>query len=108
MSQRFSLYEQLTVDQNIRFFGGMYGLESKRLDARRAFVLEMAGLRGREKMQAFDSPAVGVSAWRSAAPSSTSHRSSSWTSRQAASTRSHDASSGISSIVFRPPARPCS
>ena len=54
MSQRFSLYEQLTVDQNIRFFGGMYGLESKRLDARRAFVLEMAGLRGREKMQAFE------------------------------------------------------
>jgi ABC-2 type transport system ATP-binding protein len=54
MSQRFSLYEQLTVDQNIRFFGGMYGLESKRLDARRAFVLEMAGLRGREGMQAFE------------------------------------------------------
>jgi ABC-2 type transport system ATP-binding protein len=54
MSQRFSLYEQLTVDQNIRFFGGMYGLQSKRLDARRAFVLEMAGLRGREGMQAFE------------------------------------------------------
>src|SRR5881396_1973808 len=27
MSQRFSLYEALTVDQNIRFFGGIYGLE---------------------------------------------------------------------------------
>src|SRR6185503_18967046 len=52
MSQRFSLYEQLTVDENIRFFGGLYGLEGKRLDDRRAFVLEMAGLRGREKMRA--------------------------------------------------------
>jgi len=49
MSQRFSLYEQLTVDQNIIFFGGVYGLRGERLAARRAFVLEMAGLEGRER-----------------------------------------------------------
>jgi ABC-2 type transport system ATP-binding protein len=49
MSQRFSLYEALTVDQNIRFFGGVYGLAGDRFAARRAFVLDMAGLRGREK-----------------------------------------------------------
>jgi ABC-2 type transport system ATP-binding protein len=49
MSQRFSLYESLTVDQNIAFFGGIYGLSADRLAARRAFVLEMAGLRGRER-----------------------------------------------------------
>jgi ABC-2 type transport system ATP-binding protein len=48
MSQRFSLYEKLTVDQNITFFGGIYGLSSERLAARRTFVLDMAGLRGRE------------------------------------------------------------
>ena len=48
MSQRFSLYESLTVDENIRFFGGVYGLDRARLAARREFVLEMAGLRGRE------------------------------------------------------------
>jgi ABC-2 type transport system ATP-binding protein len=48
MSQRFSLYEKLTVDQNITFWGGIYGLSNDRLAARRAFVLEMAGLRGRE------------------------------------------------------------
>ncbi len=48
MSQRFSLYEKLTVDQNIEFFGGIYGLDGERLAARRAFVLDMAGLRGRE------------------------------------------------------------
>jgi ABC-2 type transport system ATP-binding protein len=47
MSQKFSLYEALTVDQNIRFFGGVYGLNGERLEARRAFVLEMAGLEGR-------------------------------------------------------------
>jgi ABC-2 type transport system ATP-binding protein len=49
MSQRFSLYEALTVDQNIAFFGGVYGLSGDRLAARRDFVLEMAGLRGRER-----------------------------------------------------------
>jgi ABC-2 type transport system ATP-binding protein len=48
MSQRFSLYELLTVDQNIRFFGGIYGLDARRLSERRQFVVEMAGLRGRE------------------------------------------------------------
>jgi ABC-2 type transport system ATP-binding protein len=48
MSQRFSLYEALTVDQNIRFFGGIYGLSAGRLEARRKFVIEMAGLQGRE------------------------------------------------------------
>ena len=38
MSQRFSLYESLTVDQNIRFFGGIYGLDRATLDARRRCV----------------------------------------------------------------------
>ena len=54
MSQRFSLYENLTVDQNIRFFGGIYGLDRARLDARRRFVLDMAGLHGREGLRAAD------------------------------------------------------
>jgi ABC-2 type transport system ATP-binding protein len=54
MSQRFSLYELLTVDQNIRFFGGVYGLRPERLAERRAFVLEMAGLKGREHQLARD------------------------------------------------------
>jgi ABC-2 type transport system ATP-binding protein len=48
MSQRFSLYELLTVDQNITFFGGIYGLAGDRLEERRAAILDMAGLRGRE------------------------------------------------------------
>jgi ABC-2 type transport system ATP-binding protein len=51
MSQRFSLYELLTVDQNISFFAGLYGLTGRRLADRRAFVLDMAGLRGREQMR---------------------------------------------------------
>jgi ABC-2 type transport system ATP-binding protein len=54
MSQRFSLYEQLTVDQNIRFFGGIYGLSGERYERRRRFVIEMAGLQGREQTRASD------------------------------------------------------
>ena len=54
MSQRFSLYELLTVEQNITFFGGIYGLDRARLAARRAFVVEMAGLAGRETTLARD------------------------------------------------------
>ena len=54
MSQRFSLYELLTVDQNITFWGGIYGLDRTRLARRREFVLEMAGLRGREGTLARD------------------------------------------------------
>ena len=49
MSQRFSLYELLTVDQNIQFFGGIYGLGPAALAERRRFVLDMAGLAGRER-----------------------------------------------------------
>src|SRR3990170_2612269 len=54
MSQRFSLYEQLTVEQNIQFFGGIYGLRGERLDARRRFVVTMAGLEGREQTKTSD------------------------------------------------------
>ncbi|HUN66908.1 MAG TPA: ABC transporter ATP-binding protein [Bacteroidota bacterium] len=48
MSQRFSLYDDLTVEQNIRFYGGIYGLGNHRLNERLAWVLKMADLRGRE------------------------------------------------------------
>ncbi len=48
MSQRFSLYRDLTVRENIRFFGGVYGLGGERLRRRGAAVMEMAGLHGFE------------------------------------------------------------
>jgi len=54
MSQRFSLYEQLTVEQNIRFFAGIYGLTGARLDERRRFAIEMAGLENRRGTRAAD------------------------------------------------------
>jgi ABC-2 type transport system ATP-binding protein len=49
MSQRFSLYSDLTVEENIDFYGGVYGLRNSRLAARKRWALEMAGLTGRER-----------------------------------------------------------
>ncbi|NIV73568.1 MAG: ATP-binding cassette domain-containing protein, partial [Gammaproteobacteria bacterium] len=49
MSQRFSLYDDLSVAQNLEFFGGGYGLRGERLAERRGWALEMTGLRGGEK-----------------------------------------------------------
>ena len=44
MSQKFSLYDDLTVEQNIDFFTGMYGVPRDRRGARKDYVLRMAGL----------------------------------------------------------------
>jgi ABC-2 type transport system ATP-binding protein len=44
MSQKFSLYDDLTVEQNIDFFTGMYGVPRDRRAARKDYVLRMAGL----------------------------------------------------------------
>jgi ABC-2 type transport system ATP-binding protein len=44
MSQRFSLYEDLTVEENIDFYSGIYKVPAARRQARREWVIEMAGL----------------------------------------------------------------
>jgi ABC-2 type transport system ATP-binding protein len=44
MSQKFSLYDELTVVENIRFFGGVYGVSPERLAEREEWILEMADL----------------------------------------------------------------
>jgi drug efflux transport system ATP-binding protein len=47
MSQKFSLYDDLSVEENIEFFGGVYGVKPAKLAARRDYVLAMAGLEDR-------------------------------------------------------------
>jgi ABC-2 type transport system ATP-binding protein len=49
MSQKFSLYNDLRVIENIRFFASMYDVPAAVLKEREAWVLEMAGLTGREQ-----------------------------------------------------------
>ncbi len=48
MSQRFSLYGDLTVAENVSLFAGLYGVTGKRLAERREWVMRMAGIVGRE------------------------------------------------------------
>ncbi len=48
MSQKFSLYADLTVAENLRFFGGIYRVPREELAARMRFAVTMAGLEGRE------------------------------------------------------------
>lgn len=48
MSQKFSLYGDLTVAENLHFFGGIYRVPHAALKERMAFAIEMAGLTGRE------------------------------------------------------------
>jgi ABC-2 type transport system ATP-binding protein len=48
MSQQFTLYNELTARENIRFYGKVYGLSRDELQQRQAEILQMAGLEGRE------------------------------------------------------------
>jgi ABC-2 type transport system ATP-binding protein len=54
MSQRFSLYNDLTVLQNLQFYGKAYGLSNSVLDTRLQEALEMSGLVGREHTKTRD------------------------------------------------------
>jgi ABC-2 type transport system ATP-binding protein len=44
MSQRFSLYEDLTIKENIRFYGGIYGLDKERIRTKTELLLKRLGL----------------------------------------------------------------
>lgn len=49
MSQKFSLYEDLTVEENLDFYAGVYGINGAERRQRKVELIEMAGLTGREK-----------------------------------------------------------
>jgi ABC-2 type transport system ATP-binding protein len=48
MSQKFSLYEDLPIDENLMFFAGIYGVPSHEVDEKIRWVLDFAGLEGKE------------------------------------------------------------
>ena len=48
MSQRFSLYEDLTVAENLEFYGGIYNLSPEVMAGRKEWAVRMAGLQGKE------------------------------------------------------------
>jgi ABC-2 type transport system ATP-binding protein len=49
MSQKFSLYEDLTVEENLDFYGNIYLMKRDELEERKAQLIEMANLKGKEK-----------------------------------------------------------
>lgn len=56
MSQRFSLYPDLKVGENIELFGGIYGLNDRQIAQKRESMLERLGLEKAEKMYVRDMP----------------------------------------------------
>ena len=49
MSQKFSLYDDLTIDENLAFFGGVYGVAEGEIAEKKRWVLEFSGLTGKEQ-----------------------------------------------------------
>ncbi len=50
MSQRFSLYNDLTIAENLDFFAGVYGVENEERDEKEKWVMEFSGLEGKEQL----------------------------------------------------------
>lgn len=56
MSQKFSLYDDLTVSENIRFYGGIYGLSGSDLKRKSSEVIDIVGLGNAEKKRVASLP----------------------------------------------------
>jgi ABC-2 type transport system ATP-binding protein len=56
MSQRFALYENMTIDQNLDFFAGIYEIPAKRIAERKRYVVEVANLKGLEHRRPVELP----------------------------------------------------
>jgi len=50
MSQKFSLYDDLSIDENLNFFAGVYGVPEEEIEDKKRWVLEFSGLEGKQDM----------------------------------------------------------
>jgi ABC-2 type transport system ATP-binding protein len=56
MSQKFSLYEDLSVIENIEFYAGIYGIQKAAMTGVKERILKLTNLRGQQKMLAGELP----------------------------------------------------
>ncbi len=96
MSQRFSLYDDLRVEENMAFFGGIYGLDSSACETRIREVLCPDRPRRKDAdLSPGNSPPVSSSDWPWGAHCYISLPSSSWMNPPPAWIRGPGATSGI-------------
>jgi ABC-2 type transport system ATP-binding protein len=50
MSQKFSLYDELSIDENLNFFAGVYGVPEQEIKEKKRWVLEFSGLEGKQHL----------------------------------------------------------
>jgi ABC-2 type transport system ATP-binding protein len=50
MSQKFSLYDDLSIEENLNFFAGVYGVPEREIEAKKRWVLEFSGLDGKQHL----------------------------------------------------------
>jgi ABC-2 type transport system ATP-binding protein len=50
MSQKFSLYDDLSIEENLNFFAGVYGVPEREIEAKKRWVLEFSGLEGKQNL----------------------------------------------------------
>ena len=85
MSQKFSLYDDLTIDENLDFFAGVYGVPGREREEKKRWVLAFSGLEGKEDQLTGSLPGGWKQRVAFGAPSCTSRACCFSTSRPPAS-----------------------